>query len=405
MKRTYSILTIFIIIIMSTSAIKAADNYEDVKDKLVLDCVKNGYLFYDTEQEVINYIQNGISWDCKDGIVIVYPSDSLKILNEFHSNDLPYGNSYDEFFFKIQLEGQIEKIDGYSFAKIVVRRIAKEEHYVGLTEEQAKEADRIADKIANDCRKQNETDSIKAVYNYLCDNIEYDSNNEKGSIYDALISGESVCSGYAGAFQMIMEKMDIPCYLVSGYIDGVAHVWNALSVDNNYYYVDVTYANTTRLKARYWLFGTDVRPDLFNLGIAEISYNNRFNSSTGDGNGNNTSETKPDATEPVTEPVKETVPNYSMAEPETDTVIKESVSENTDESELSTEETVSSESATKEAVVSESTHKETIASEPESEAKEKPQQFADISIIVIGVLIIIILAGGGLAIYFIRNKK
>ncbi|MCR5777827.1 MAG: hypothetical protein K6G84_10505 [Lachnospiraceae bacterium] len=60
------------------------------------------------------------------------------------------------------------------------------------------------------------------------------------SAYSALVNGETVCAGYARAFQYIMQNAGIPCYYCEGYA-GEAHAWNIIKLDDEYYNVDVTW--------------------------------------------------------------------------------------------------------------------------------------------------------------------
>lgn len=63
------------------------------------------------------------------------------------------------------------------------------------------------------------------------------------SAYSALVGGESVCAGYARAFQYLMQKLGIPCYYCMGYA-GEDHAWNILLADGQYRNVDVTWDDT-----------------------------------------------------------------------------------------------------------------------------------------------------------------
>lgn len=277
MKKIFKLLILILLIITNTTInTQADDSLEQAKSKVRRDCMKKNYLFFDTESEAIQYIddyfKSDIPYNDNNGFVVRYQTNSVDRLQEYNQKDEPYGNSYAEFIFKREVDAQLEDIDGYNFALVKVRRIAKEEHYSSLTQQKANLADKKATEIAKSCQRDTVVASIKAVYNYLCDNITYDNTYKKGSIYDALIDGNSVCSGFAGALQLIMEKMGVQCYLVSGNIDGMAHVWNAVLIEGKYYYVDATFAVTTRYKGKFWLFGADTRPDLYNIGLATNSY-------------------------------------------------------------------------------------------------------------------------------------
>ena len=89
----------------------------------------------------------------------------------------------------------------------------------------------------------------------LVENCEYDEeaaeenevvSNEQNS-YGALVDGKVVCEGYTRAFQLLCSKMDIPCVSVNGTAENAAaggdgnHIWNAVQLDDEWYYVDVTW--------------------------------------------------------------------------------------------------------------------------------------------------------------------
>lgn len=63
------------------------------------------------------------------------------------------------------------------------------------------------------------------------------------SAYSALVNGQTVCAGYARAFQYICMEMDIPCYYCTGYA-GEKHAWNIIKLEDDYYNVDVTWDDT-----------------------------------------------------------------------------------------------------------------------------------------------------------------
>lgn len=153
-----------------------------------------------------------------------------------------------------------------------MKRCAYETHSYGLTREQALEADAVADEIVNKCNAESTLDKISYIYNYLCENVVYDSAYEFGSIYDALVGGKTVCSGYAAAFQMMMEKLGIPCKIMAGNVNGTAHAWNAVNVSGKWYYVDATFANTMGMRADYLLFGSDRRADVYGIGVVGGDY-------------------------------------------------------------------------------------------------------------------------------------
>lgn len=60
----------------------------------------------------------------------------------------------------------------------------------------------------------------------------------------------SVCAGYAKAFQLLMNRCEVECFYVSGYIldettnEKGAHAWNVICLNNEWYNVDVTWDDT-----------------------------------------------------------------------------------------------------------------------------------------------------------------
>lgn len=63
------------------------------------------------------------------------------------------------------------------------------------------------------------------------------------SAYSAIVLGESVCAGYARAFQYLMQQLGIPCYYCTGYA-GEDHAWNIVKMGSLYRNVDVTWDDT-----------------------------------------------------------------------------------------------------------------------------------------------------------------
>jgi len=85
----------------------------------------------------------------------------------------------------------------------------------------------------------------KYVHDVLLKTVEYDAAAENGqSAYSALVTGKSVCAGYARAFQYVLQQIGIPCYYCTGY-SGADHAWNIVKLGADYYNVDVTWDDTT----------------------------------------------------------------------------------------------------------------------------------------------------------------
>ena len=105
---------------------------------------------------------------------------------------------------------------------------------------------------------------IKSIYEYLIDTVEYNAGApDNQCVQSALLNHQSVCAGYAKAFQYICHRMGYFCTYVTGKIRGGGdHAWNIVRIDGNYYHVDVTWGDPVFADA--WEDGT---------GITVMNYN------------------------------------------------------------------------------------------------------------------------------------
>lgn len=238
------------------------------------ECEDKGCVYCESGEQAlakVNEYLDDICWDDRTGIYVVYPGNDVSgsvSVNNNHS----IADSYADFIFDVQVSNEKITMQEAGYNLLNVKRCAYETHSYGLTREQALEADAAADEVVNKCNADSTLDKISYIYNYLCENVVYDSAYEFGSIYDALVGGKTVCSGYAAAFQVMMEKLGIPCKIMAGNINGTAHAWNAVNVSGKWYYVDATFANTMGMRADYLLFGSDRRADVYGIGVVGGDY-------------------------------------------------------------------------------------------------------------------------------------
>ena len=76
--------------------------------------------------------------------------------------------------------------------------------------------------IANGARGST-YDKVKYVHDLIVDSIEYDQSGtiNNSNLYGALIENRCVCEGYAEAFKIILDRLNIPCIIAYGNgIDG-----------------------------------------------------------------------------------------------------------------------------------------------------------------------------------------
>jgi len=92
-----------------------------------------------------------------------------------------------------------------------------------------------------------------AFHDYLVLNCKYDyaafttyknTGKDKASAHTAyatLVSGISVCEGYAKSYMLLMKKAGIETVCITGKGDGVDHMWNYVKLNKKWYHVDVTF--------------------------------------------------------------------------------------------------------------------------------------------------------------------
>jgi len=112
----------------------------------------------------------------------------------------------------------------------------------------------------------------KYVHDKLCQNITYNTGaSYSQSAYSAFVTKQTVCAGYAKAFQYCMLKRGIPCYYISGVGNNgngtENHAWNMVCLENNYYLVDVTWDDIVLNNVNYTFY------TYFNLTNSEMSQN------------------------------------------------------------------------------------------------------------------------------------
>ena len=134
------------------------------------------------------------------------------------------------------------------------------------------EAKRVAANIEN---KAGGSDYQKAklAHDYLIERADYYEGiyeaDERGDdpgiyreAYSALITGETVCQGYANAFEILMKIMGVESAYMSGVAKGESsdgseggHAWNAVKTEAGWMQVDVTWDDMGGSKKSYMYFG------------------------------------------------------------------------------------------------------------------------------------------------------
>lgn len=92
----------------------------------------------------------------------------------------------------------------------------------------------------------------RILHDWLIEHTEYlSSSNMNQSAYSALVNRETVCAGYARAFQYLMQKAGIPCYYCTGFA-GEDHAWNIVVLEDRYFNVDATWDDVPHNQYNYY---------------------------------------------------------------------------------------------------------------------------------------------------------
>lgn len=154
----------------------------------------------------------------------------------------------------ISSQSQVPAAENALSKVLTEEQILKTQTFSMPTEDQNKE---LADKVEEiiqylDLDGKDDYSKIFAIYNYVCQNVEYDwAATDKlaewdgglgyGQLaYEALCEGKAVCEGIAKAVNLLMNQAGISSYYVEGFYYGIGHAWNLVELDGVYYFVDAT---------------------------------------------------------------------------------------------------------------------------------------------------------------------
>ncbi len=119
-----------------------------------------------------------------------------------------------------------------------------------------------AEEIIAEVIQEGMTDADKAlaVYLYLAKNTAVHTNKENfaDTVYGALVLNEAACGGFADAFKLLMDKLNIDCEIADS--RSVGHLWDYVKIDDRWYHIDVIRNNGSgRLRAECFLIDDELR--------------------------------------------------------------------------------------------------------------------------------------------------
>lgn len=151
---------------------------------------------------------------------------------------------------------------------------AEEEEQVSKRVEEVIESLRLAEDAS-------EYDRAKAVYDYICENVNYDtvhrhthgSGHVQSTAYGALFYKTALCQGYSVLCYRLLKELGVDNRIITGMANAgktpERHAWNIVKIGDRYFNLDVTLGDVNEsydyfLKSDADLPGNHVRDDIYN---------------------------------------------------------------------------------------------------------------------------------------------
>ncbi len=96
-------------------------------------------------------------------------------------------------------------------------------------------------------KNMSQYDKELIVHDYIIEHCNYNGDKSDSNMaYSCLFNGYASCEGYAKATKFLMERSGIECYNIIGNAENIqneteSHMWNAVKIDGDYYYIDTTW--------------------------------------------------------------------------------------------------------------------------------------------------------------------
>lgn len=114
---------------------------------------------------------------------------------------------------------------------------------LGMTKEQFAEIEAETLKTIESSGAVTDYDKLKAICQWVCDNIKYDYGLVSGSqdAYNVFSKRLGICQGYSNVTKAMCAAVGIPCVMVNGDSTYGGHAWNMAYADNRWIFIDNTW--------------------------------------------------------------------------------------------------------------------------------------------------------------------
>ena len=83
-------------------------------------------------------------------------------------------------------------------------------------------------------------EKIRLIHEWMVRNIAFDQTQRSRHVNQIFATGRATSQGYSEMFTVFMGEIDVRCKLISGTARTENQTWNAVNIDGEWYYVDVT---------------------------------------------------------------------------------------------------------------------------------------------------------------------
>lgn len=197
---------------VNDTSVKTANNKQDLLN-IIYTTLNSGYDFYD--------------FKCSRKYTTC-ANDLLFILND--RNTLNVINNLVNPFNSINLNVKLTYLTNGDIRLLVNKKYSNDQIYYLNNK-----VDYIIKMLISD--NMNDETKIRKVHDYLTNVVTYGYGDNYDNAYGALVNRNAICTGYADAFSIFMDKLNIKNYKVVSN----THVWNVVYVNNEWKHIDVTF--------------------------------------------------------------------------------------------------------------------------------------------------------------------
>lgn len=113
--------------------------------------------------------------------------------------------------------------------------------------------DSIANTLISDVKNKSDYEKLKYLHDWIVKNLTYKTNVSLS--LDGFITKQGQCMTYALMYKYLLNKLNIDCVYVSGYVKNEGnHAWNQVKLNGKWYGVDVCWDDPTGANLRYTYF-------------------------------------------------------------------------------------------------------------------------------------------------------